>query len=354
MLHAIYELFNINIFFYISVRASIAFVLAFVITLFVMPKFIAWAKKKHATQPIYFFAPDGHKEKKNTPTMGGVVFLSAVVIAVILTADMTNPFILIGLFLTFAFTAIGIADDYGKIFARKNQAGLDSKTKFGLQMIASFLVASFLFFNAGFMSDLYIPFVKVPLFDMGVGSIIFWALVITAASNAVNLTDGLDGLASVPSIFSFLSLAALMYITGHAILSASLLMPKIIGVGEMVVFAAAMIGGLVGFLWYNSHPAEVFMGDSGSLATGALVGYMGVLAKSEFLLLVIGLIFVAETVSVILQVASFKIWKRRIFLMAPLHHHFELKEWAENKIIVRFWIVALLSNLFAILTIKIR
>jgi len=354
MLYSLYELFSINFFFYISVRASVAFVIAFVITFFVMPKFIAWAKKKHATQPIYFFAPDGHKEKKNTPTMGGVVFLGATVISVLLSADMTNVFILIGLFLLLTFIAIGIADDYGKIFARKNQAGLDSKTKFGLQLIASLMVSSFLFFNAGFVSELYVPYIKVPLFDMGAYSIIFWALVITAASNAVNLTDGLDGLASVPGIFAFLSLATLMYITGHAILSTSLLMPKIIGVGEMVVFAAAMIGGLVGFLWYNAHPAEVFMGDSGSLATGAMIGYMGILAKSEFLLLLVGFIFVVETVSVILQVASFKIWKRRIFLMAPLHHHFELKEWAENKIIVRFWIVALLSNLLAILTIKIR
>ena len=354
MLYALYELFHINIFFYISVRASVAFVIAFVLTVFVMPRFIRWARKKHATQPIYFFAPDGHKEKKNTPTMGGVIFLSAALIATLISADMANPFILIGLFLTLTFAAIGVADDYGKIFARKNQAGLDSKTKFGLQLIASTLVAAFLYYQTDFMSELYIPFIKVPLFDMGFFAIPFWALVITAASNAVNLTDGLDGLATVPTIFAFLSLSALMYITGHAILSTSLLMPKIIGVGEVVVLAAALIGGLVGFLWYNSHPAEVFMGDSGSLTIGGLVGYMGILAKSEFLLMLIGFIFVIETLSVILQVASFKLWKRRIFLMAPLHHHFELKEWAENKIIVRFWIVALLSNLLAMLTIKIR
>jgi len=249
---------------------------------------------------------------------------------------------------------IGIADDYGKIFAKKNQSGLDSRTKLGLQFIASMLVSSFLYFNTNILSELYIPFVKVPVFDMGIFSILFWSVVITAASNAVNLTDGLDGLAAVPSIFSFISLALIMYITGHAILSTSLLMPKIIGVGEVVVFATALIGGLVGFLWFNAHPAQVFMGDSGSLTIGALIGYMGVLAKSEFLLMAIGFIFVIETLSVIVQVASFKIWKRRIFLMAPLHHHFELKEWAENKIIVRFWIVALLSNLLAILTIKIR
>jgi len=189
---------------------------------------------------------------------------------------------------------------------------------------------------------------------MGIFAILFWSIVITGSSNAVNLTDGLDGLATVPSIFALLSLSVFMYITGHAILSTSLLLPKIIGVGEVVVLASALIGGLVGFLWFNANPAEIFMGDSGSLSVGSLIGYMGILAKSEILLFLIGFIFVIETISVILQVTSFKFRKKRVFLMAPIHHHFEMKKWAENKIIVRFWIISLLANIIALITIKLR
>ena len=353
MLYFLYEQFNINLFFYISFRASIAFVLAFAFSVFAMPKFIVWAKRKKATQPIYFYAPDGHKEKKNTPTMGGVVFLSGMILAVLLSANLHNSFIQIGLFLALSFMIIGLSDDWGKIFARKNDAGLSAKSKMAFQFIISMLVALFLI-NKGFSTQFFIPFYKHSLFDMGIFAILFWSIVITGSSNAVNLTDGLDGLATVPSIFALLSLSVFMYITGHAILSTSLLLPKIMGVGEVVVLASALIGGLVGFLWFNANPAEVFMGDSGSLSVGALVGYMGILSKSEILLFLIGFIFVIETISVILQVTSFKFRKKRVFLMAPLHHHFELKEWAENKIIIRFWIVALLSNLIAILTIKIR
>jgi len=353
MLYYLHETFGINLFFYISFRSFVAFVLAFVFTIVAMPKFIKWAKKKKATQPIYFYAPDGHKEKKDTPTMGGAVFLSGAILAVLLTSDLQNTFIQIGLFLIICFMAIGLSDDWGKIFAKKNDAGLSAKSKMAFQFIISTLSTLFLIKN-GFSTELYVPFYKHPLIDMGIFAILFWSVVITGASNAVNLTDGLDGLATVPVVFSFLSLAVLMYITGHAILSSSLLMPKIIGVGEVVVLASALIGSLVGFLWFNAHPAEVFMGDSGSLSIGAAIGYMGILSKSEILLFAIGFIFVIETISVILQVTSFKFRKKRIFLMAPLHHHFELKEWAENKIIVRFWIIALLSNLLAILTIKLR
>lgn len=175
-----------------------------------------------------------------------------------------------------------------------------------------------------------------------------------SASNAVNLTDGLDGLATVPSIFSMLSLGVFIYISGNAVLSAYLLLPKVSGVGEIVIVAAALIGSLMGFLWYNCYPAEVFMGDSGSLSIGAFIGYMAIISKNEILLIIIGFVFVLETVSVILQVGSFKTRKKRLFLMAPIHHHFEIKGWAENKIIVRFWILALLSNLIALTAIKIR
>jgi phospho-N-acetylmuramoyl-pentapeptide-transferase len=185
-------------------------------------------------------------------------------------------------------------------------------------------------------------------------ALFFWTLVMVSSSNAVNLTDGLDGLATVPSIFSLLSLSAFVYIGGHAVLSSYLFLPKISGSGEVVIIAAALVGSLVGFLWYNCYPAELFMGDSGSLSIGAFIGYMAIISKNEILLILIGFVFVLETVSVILQVGSFKTRKKRIFLMAPIHHHFEIKGWAENKIIVRFWILALMSNLLALMEIKLR
>jgi phospho-N-acetylmuramoyl-pentapeptide-transferase len=354
MLYALYEILGINLLSYITFRAAVSFFIAFILTMFLIPKFINWAKRKNATQPIYMYAPDGHQEKQNTPTMGGVVFIGSAFIAILLSANLSNVFIQAGLLLMIFVGAIGVWDDIGKIFKQKNAAGLSSGMKFSLQFLAGIAISTFLYTQSSLFTTLYFPSVKTPLFDMGVWSIPFWALVITAASNAVNLTDGLDGLAAVPSIFSFVSLSILLYITGHAILSTSLLMPKIIGVGEVVVIAFSLMGGLVAFLWFNAHPADIFMGDSGSLVIGAMIGYMGILSKSEFLLFVIGFIFMIETLSVILQVASFKIRNRRIFLMAPLHHHFELKDWAENKIIVRFWIVALISNLIALMSIKIR
>jgi phospho-N-acetylmuramoyl-pentapeptide-transferase len=205
----------------------------------------------------------------------------------------------------------------------------------------------------GFNTDFYIPFVKHPLFDMGQFCILLWVVVIIAASNAVNLTDGLDGLATVPSLAALTSLGVIIYITGHAKLSAYLLMPNF-AVGEVAVVVSALIGALSGFLWYNCHPAEVFMGDSGSLTIGAFLGYLAIISKSEILLILIGSIFVIETLSVILQVGSYRLRQKRVFLMAPIHHHFEMKNWAENKIIVRFWIIAILSNIIALITLKIR
>ncbi len=345
---------DINIFSYITVRAGIAFFLAFTFTVIAMPKFIRWAKNKKATQPIYTHAPDGHKKKKNTPTMGGLVFISSILIASLISADFLNPFVAITILTIVLFGSIGVYDDYKKIFNRKNEEGLSSRGKLYLQTFFAFIVSFLLITWADFSTELYLPFLKSPVLDMGYFSLIFWVLILVGASNAVNLTDGLDGLAAVPSIFAFLTLALFIYISGHAILSHSLLLPKITGVGEVTIIASAFIGGLIGFLWFNSNPAEVFMGDSGSLTLGAAIGFMGILAKSEILLLLIGFIFVVETLSVIIQVWSFKTRNKRAFLMAPIHHHFELKKWAENKIIVRFWIVALLSNLFALLTIKIR
>ncbi len=352
MIYYIYSYFDINLLQYITVRAGIAFFIALLITLFVMPRFIRWAQKTSSHQPINEYVP-AHKEKAKTPTMGGIVFIGATLIASLFTIQFNNLYAVGGLLILILFASIGFIDDWGKIQNRANLAGLSARSKLAMQIGSSLFIGIFLFYAASFSSDLYLPFMKNPICDMHSGAILFWALIIVATSNAVNLTDGLDGLATVPSIAALISLSIIIYIIGHAGFSAYLLMPNI-PVGETVIVGAALVGALVGFLWFNSHPAEVFMGDSGSLTIGAFIGYMAIVGKSEILLLLIGSIFVIETVSVILQIGSYKIRKKRIFLMAPIHHHFEMKNWAENKIIVRFWIIAMLSNLLALITLKIR
>jgi len=348
-----YRHLDINIFQYISIRAGIGFFSAFFLTMYLMPRFIKWAKNKKASQPIYELAPDGHKEKVGTPTMGGVVFVFTTLIATLLTAKLNNPYIVGALLVIGLFSAIGIKDDLAKISTNKNDAGLSARMKMIYQVLASAVVVGTLFY-ANHTTTLFAPFYKYALFDMQFYAIIFWILVMVAASNAVNLTDGLDGLAVVPSIISFFTLSLIVYITGHAILSGYLLLPNIKLAGELTIVGSSFMGALIAFLWYNSHPAQVFMGDSGSLAIGGFMGYMAIVAKSEILLVIIGFLFVLETVSVILQVGSYKLRKKRIFLMAPIHHHFEQKGWHENKVIIRFWIIAFMSNLVAISSLKIR
>ena len=353
MFYWFYRHLDINIFQYISVRAGISFFIAFVLTMYLMPKFIKWAKAKKASQPIYEHAPQGHQAKVGTPTMGGVVFISSTIIATLLTARLSNVYVIAGLFCLALFSLIGMQDDYSKILKEKNSAGLSAKAKLILQFICASVVA-FIIYKYGHSTELYTPFYKIPLFNMGLLAIVFWMFVIVGSSNAVNLTDGLDGLATVPSIMAFFTLSILVYITGHSVFSSYLLLPNIQAVGELVIIGTAVCGALIAFLWFNSHPAEIFMGDSGSLPLGALIGYMAIVAKSEILLLAIGFIFVLETVSVILQVGSYKLRKKRVFLMAPIHHHFEQKGWKENKIIVRFWIISFMTNLLALLSLKIR
>ena len=354
MLYLLYEYFHLNIFQYITVRAGFAFFMGFFLTLWLIPKFISWATSKNSYQPIYSLAPKTHKKKANTPTMGGVAFVFSTLIVSLFNANMANPFVIGAFLLILGYLAIGVADDFGKVVKRSNQSGLSPRGKLYLQILIAFVVSLYLYYGTHLATTLYIPFYKYPLFDMHELALLFWTLVIVATSNAVNLTDGLDGLATVPSIFALFSLGVITYITGNAVLSSYLLLPKIIGVGEVVIIAAAFAGSLIGFLWYNCHPAEVFMGDSGSLPLGAFIGYMAVISKSEILLLLIGFVFVMEALSVIIQVGSFKLRQKRIFLMAPIHHHFEQKQWSENKIIIRFWIIALISNLIALITLKIR
>ncbi len=266
---------------------------------------------------------------------------------------MSNFYVVGGLLTLALYSFIGMQDDYSKISKEKNSAGLSARAKLILQFVCAFIIGMILYYFSH-TTELYTPFYKLPLFDMGIFAIVLWMLVIVASSNAVNLTDGLDGLATVPSIMAFFTLSILVYVTGHAIFSSYLLLPNIQIVGELAIMGSAICGALIAFLWFNSHPAEIFMGDSGSLPLGAFMGYMAIVAKSELLLLAIGFIFVLETVSVILQVGSYKLRQKRVFLMAPIHHHFEQKGWKENKIIVRFWIISFMTNLIALLSLKIR
>ncbi|MBD3793127.1 MAG: phospho-N-acetylmuramoyl-pentapeptide-transferase [Campylobacterales bacterium] len=353
MLYALYELFNINILQYISVRAGFGFFIAFLMTIYIMPRFMAWAIARKAQQPINKYVPN-HASKQNTPTMGGAVFVLSTIIGVLLSSDLTNTYVIAGLITILGFALVGLQDDLGKILTGDNLKGLTSRGKLLLQAIIGIVVSLFLIWMTDFPTTLYLPFFKEPIFDMGYFAIPFWVFVFLATTNAVNLTDGLDGLATVPSIFSLATLGIIIYITGHTVFSGYLLMPNINGVGEITILAATLSGALLGFLWYNCYPAEVFMGDTGSLAIGGVLAYMGIIGKSEALLILIGLIFVIETVSVILQIGSFKLRQKRVFLMAPIHHHFEMKKWAENKIIVRFWMIAFLSNIVALITLKIR
>lgn len=352
MLYYLYSFFEINLFQYITVRASIAFAIGFISVLFLMPHFIVWAKSHGASQPISQFAPKNHQKKQKTPTMGGVVFIIATVVSTLLCAKLDNVYVLLGIICLVLFMLLGMQDDLSKIRQKKN-AGMSAKMKLFYQIIISLIMALSLYFYA-FHTGFYLPFFKNALFDMGFMSIFFWILVFVAASNAVNITDGLDGLVAVPSIYALVSLSIFIYVAGNSVLSSYLLWPKVMGAGEVVVLSVALIGALIGFLWFNCNPAQVFMGDSGSLAIGGFIAYMAILSKNEILLFLIGSVFVMEALSVILQVGSYKTRGKKIFLMAPLHHHFEEKGLSENKIIVRFWIFALLSNLLALITLKVR
>lgn len=353
MLYWLSELLNINLLGYITVRAGISFFLALSFTLYLMPRFIKWAQSTSSVQPINEWAPQRHQGKAKTPTMGGIVFIFSTILASLISIKFSNIYAVGAVATLLLFALIGFQDDIAKIKKSQNLAGLKARTKLLLQTTFALAISIFLYNLTDFNTSLYVPFLKNPVFDMGIFAIFFWVVVIIATSNAVNLTDGLDGLATVPSVTALASFSIIIYITGNVTISSYLLMPHI-NIGEVAIVSSALIGALTGFLWYNCHPAEVFMGDSGSLTIGAFLGYLAIISKSEILLLLIGSIFVIETLSVILQVGSYKLRKKRVFLMAPIHHHFEMKNWAENKIIVRFWIIATLSNVIALISLKIR
>ncbi len=360
-----------RIFRYLTFRTAFASLTALFTALIVGPIVINRLREFQIGQFIREEGPKAHQKKAGTPTMGGLLIAISIVVPTLLWADLSNLFIWIAVFATCAFATIGFTDDYIKVVNRRN-LGLTSKAKMGLQIAASILIAVALIAmqtRGAYSTKLMVPFIKQFHPDLVIEKLIshpvlwplaflpfvaFVVLVIVGASNAVNLTDGLDGLAIGCTVIAAGALAVLTYVSGHATFASYLELQRMPLAGELTIFCGAMVGSSIGFLWYNAHPAEVFMGDVGSLALGGAIGTVAVMIKQELLLPFIGGIFVIEALSVILQVASYKLRKKRIFKMAPLHHHFELLGWSESKIIVRFWIASLVFALFALTTLKLR
>jgi len=360
-----------RIFRYLTFRTAFASLTALFTALIVGPIVINRLREFQIGQFIREEGPKAHQKKAGTTTMGGLLIAISIVVPTLLWADLSNRFIWIAVLSTCAFAAIGFADDYIKVVNRRN-LGLTSKAKMGLQVATSILIAVALIAmqtRGMYSTRLLVPFLKQFHPDLVIERLVnnpalwpvaffpfiaFVVLVIVGSSNAVNLTDGLDGLAIGCTVIAAGALAVLTYVSGHATFSTYLELQRMPLAGELTIFCGAMVGSAIGFLWYNAHPAEVFMGDVGSLALGGAIGTVAVMIKQELLLPFIGGIFVIEAVSVILQVASYKLRKKRIFKMAPLHHHFELLGWSESKIIVRFWIGSLVFALFALTTLKLR
>jgi len=349
--------FGFNIFKYITFRAAFAAISAFVICVALGPAVIRLLSrlniKEEATRPDAPALREFHGKKSGTPTMGGVLIVGAVIASTLLWARLDSSYIWLAVAATSWLCAIGFIDDYMKL-ANGNGRGMRVMTKFTGQFIAGLAVALFLYFSAEATTLLHFPFLKRLVMDLGVFYVPFVIIVIIGASNAVNLTDGLDGLAIGCLVMIAAAYALISYVAGHFKISGYLGIPFIPRAAEMSVFCAAILGSGLGFLWFNSHPASIFMGDTGSLALGGAIGTVAVLIKKEILLLFVGGVFVIEALSVILQVASFKLRGERIFRMAPLHHHFQLKGWPEPKIIVRFWILSAILALFALATLKLR
>lgn len=343
----------LNVFRYITFRSFLAFIICTVISMLWGQYFIDYIKRKQFGQVIRQDGPENHRKKAGTPTFGGVFILGSVFIGVLLCGNFYSYPLLITSVVTFLYFLLGYWDDYLKIL-KKNSKGVSARTKLFWQFLVAF-IAVFIMIKAKIINtQLYLPFDKGPLLDLGWGYLFFGALVIVGSSNAVNLTDGLDGLAIGPIITSAASMGALAYLAGHRDLSTYLYIPYVENAGELLVIGSAIIGAGIGFLWYNTYPAQIFMGDVGSLSLGGALGTIAVLTKNEFIFVVIGGIFVVEALSVIMQVLSFKLRKKRIFKMAPIHHHFELLGWPEPKVIVRFWIIGLVLAILGVATLKLR
>lgn len=373
-----------NVFSYITLRAVLATMTALTISFIAGPTFIRWLTEKKIGQPVRSDGPQTHLSKSGTPTMGGGLILISLGISTLLWADLSNRFVWIVLIVTLGFGAVGWVDDWRKV-VYKNPDGLSARAKFFWQSLIGLVAAIYICFSisapnnekvvhlfiqwllSGFTlplptnADLIVPFFKHVGYPLGVfGFIVLTYCVIVGTSNAVNLTDGLDGLAIMPTVLVGSALGIFAYVAGNAVFSKYLLLPYIPGAGELTVFCAALAGAGLGFLWFNAYPAEVFMGDVGALSLGAALGTVAVIARQEIVLFIMGGVFVAETVSVMLQVSWFKYTKkkygegRRILLMAPLHHHYEKSGWKETQVVVRFWIITILLVLFGLSTLKIR
>jgi len=346
---------DVALFGYITFRTIMAALSAMAVSLLIGPYFIRHMTRRQYGQPIRQLGPESHLIKAGTPTMGGAMILIALVLSTLLWADIQNRYIWTVLFVTVAFGAIGFIDDFRKLKYR-DSAGLSARWKYLLQSLAALSVGVFLYLSADVpeATTLYVPFFKDVAIPLGLSFIVLTYFVIVGSSNAVNLTDGLDGLAIMPAVFVAVGLGIFAYATGNTIFANYLSMPYIPGVGELAIFCAALAGAGLGFLWFNTYPAQVFMGDIGALSVGAALGLMAVAVRQELVFVVMAGIFVIETLSVILQVASFKLTGKRLFRMAPIHHHFELKGWPEPKVIVRFWIIAVMLVLASLATMKVR
>lgn len=345
-----------NLFRYITFRTGGAIMTALIIGFVIGPAIIKWLKKKQKEgQPIRSDGPETHFKKAGTPTMGGLMILISAGVSVFLWADLSNPYIWIVSAVIISFGLIGVADDYAKLTKRSHE-GISGKVRLLLESTIAFLaIAAYLNFTSNDISTgLAIPFVKDYLLPLGILFIPFGMMVIVGASNAVNLTDGLDGLAIVPVMIAAACFGLISYLVGNAVFSDYLAIQFVPGTGELAIICGALIGAGMGFLWFNAPPAMVFMGDTGSLSMGAGLGAIAVIVKHELVLAIIGGLFVLETLSVVIQVASYKLTGKRVFRMAPIHHHFEKKGWSEPTVVIRFWIIAVILALVGLSTLKLR
>jgi len=340
---------------YITVRGIMGILTALIISLLIGPWMIRRLNYHQIGQVVRKDGPESHFSKAGTPTMGGALILVSIVLSTLIWADLSNAYVWVTMLVTVLFGAIGWVDDFRKVF-RKDPKGLPAKWKYFWQSVIGLGAALFLYYTATdpVQTAYIVPFFKDVAIETGLLFVVITYFVIVGSSNAVNLTDGLDGLAILPTVMVGGALGIIAYLSGHAEFSVYLNIPTVTGAGELVIFCGALLGAGLGFLWFNTYPAQVFMGDVGALALGAALGIVAVISRHEIVLFIMGGIFVMETVSVILQVASFKLTGKRIFRMAPLHHHFELKGWPEPRVIVRFWIITVMLVLFGLATLKLR
>jgi len=344
-----------RVFHYLTFRAILGALTSLMIAFIIGPLMIRKLSRKKIGQSIRELGPQSHYEKAGTPTMGGALILVAIAISTLLWADLANRYIWVILLVTIGYGIIGFVDDYRKVI-KNNSDGLSVKAKYFWQSAIGLTAAVFLYKTAILPAEtqLIVPFFKDFMLDMGWLYIVLTYFVIVGTSNAVNLTDGLDGLAIMPTVMVAGGLGIFAYLSGHVAFSNYLAIPYLPNAGELIVFCAALVGAGLGFLWFNAYPAMVFMGDVGALALGAALGVLAVLVRQEIVLIIMGGVFVMETVSVIIQVASFKMTGKRVFRMAPIHHHFELKGWPEPRVIVRFWIITVILVLIGLATLKLR